>query len=942
MSRYDGNLDVFDVASRTKLVTWDVGSSLGGLSVSEDGGFLLVVERFSPPFLPGGPPPQPGPPPSSTFYRVDTATGAVTTYTRAGGAYLDVEIVDGDTAILTGGQQEVSTFDLATGSYQTLQGAGNNAVLVEDEHYTLFAVGGVSDGPLMLFDDRTGTIVAQGNNYQTIGAGSGQTGFNFGHQAISEAAGLVAQFVYHSTVNLFDLNLHFIRGFSITGPVDGLAFDTTGKFLFARTGQQLNQIDIATGAVVDSFSVAAANWHNNMGSGDQIVLSEDGKIILVKDNSTGQLQLIDLRIRDEVFEGTAGGDAFAGGKGDDTYVVNHAGDTIAELLYDGIDLAVSSIDYTIQPYVENLTLAGAASRGTGNGLANRIEGTDGANLLQGMDGDDSLFGLAGADLLDGGLGVDRLEGGQGDDVYFADAGDAVIEAVGEGYDIVYAGTSYVLSAGTSVEVLATIDNTATTALNLTGNALDNYLVGNAGANTLDGGSGGADQLWGREGDDSYFVDSNDAVVEYAGDGDDIVYARSSYALGVGMAVELLGTVDGNATTAINLFGNAFDNYLTGNAGANTLDGGGGSDTLSGGSGDDSYFADAGDTVVEYAGQGYDILYASSDYTLVAGLSIEVLGTVDNNATTALRLTGNELANYIVGNAGVNTLDGGSGGADQLWGREGDDSYFVDGNDAVVEYAGHGYDIVYARSHYALGVGMAVEVLGTVDNTATTAINLIGNALDNYITGNAGANTLHGGGGSDVLWGREGDDSYFADAGDVVIEYAGQGNDILYAGSDYTLVAGLSIEVLGTADNNAATALRLTGNELSNYVTGNAGANVIDGGLGADSLQGRGGNDTFAFTTALGGGNVDAILDFMNGADKIALDDAVFAGLGARRARSRAFVAGSTAQEADDRILYDPQSGALYFDADGSGAGAAIQFATVTLGTGLSASDFMVI
>ena len=184
------------------------------------------------------PPSAAGPAAQLHFLSGRYRTGAVTTYTRAGGAYLDVEIVDGDTAILTGGQQEVSTFDLATGSYQTLQGAGNNAVLVEDEHYTLFAVGGVSDGPLMLFDDRTGTIVAQGNNYQTIGAGSGQTGFNFGHQAISEAAGLVAQFVYHSTVNLFDLNLHFIRGFSITGPVDGLAFDTTGKFLFARTGQQ--------------------------------------------------------------------------------------------------------------------------------------------------------------------------------------------------------------------------------------------------------------------------------------------------------------------------------------------------------------------------------------------------------------------------------------------------------------------------------------------------------------------------------------------------------------------------------------------------------------------------------------------------------------------------------------------------------------------------------
>ena len=105
----------------------------------------------------------------------------------------------------------------------------------------------------------------------------------------------------------------------------------------------------------------------------------------------------------------------------------------------------------------------------------------------------------------------------------------------------------------------------------------------------------------------------------------------------------------------------------------------------------------GDQVFEAVNEGYDIVYAAASYALLAGQHIEVLGTIDNNATTAINLFGNELDNYVVGNAGVNTLDGGVGGADQLWGREGDDSYFVDSNDAVVEYAGHGYDIVYARS-----------------------------------------------------------------------------------------------------------------------------------------------------------------------------------------------------------------------------------------------------
>ena len=52
--------------------------------------------------------------------------------------------------------------------------------------------------------------------------------------------------------------------------------------------------------------------------------------------------------------------------------------------------------------------------------------------------------------------------------------------------------------------------------------------------------------------------------------------------------------------------------------------------------------------------------------------------------------------------------------------------------------------------------------------------------------------------------------------------------------------------------------------------------------------------------------------------------------------------GSTAQDADDRIIYSQATGQLFYDADGNGAGAAIQFATLGTGLALSASDFTVI
>jgi len=365
--------------------------------------------------------------------------------------------------------------------------------------------------------------------------------------------------------------------------------------------------------------------------------------------------------------------------------------------------------------------------------------------------------------------------------------------------------------------------------------------------------------------------------------------------------------------------------------------------MTGGDGDDRYFVDnLGDRAIEASGGGYDIVYAGIDgFTLEAGSEVEVLGTIDNFATTAIDLTGNELNNYVTGNAGANTLDGGTG-SDYLWGREGNDRYFVDGNDVVLEYAGQGYDIVYARTSYLLPVGVSIEELRTVDDLAITAINLSGNALDNFIVGNAGINVLRGGGGSDTLQGLGGDDRYFVDANDLVIEATGGGRDIVYASESYTLAAGAFVEVLGTVNNFATTAIALTGNELANYVTGNAGDNVIDGGAGADSLEGRGGADTFAFTTALGGGNIDMILDFASGVDRIALDDAIFTGLGLGALSAGAFVIGTQAGDADDRIIYNASSGALYFDADGNGSGVAVQFASLQYAMPIASSDFIVI
>jgi serralysin len=103
----------------------------------------------------------------------------------------------------------------------------------------------------------------------------------------------------------------------------------------------------------------------------------------------------------------------------------------------------------------------------------------------------------------------------------------------------------------------------------------------------------------------------------------------------------------------------------------------------------------------------------------------------------------------------------------------------------------------------------------------------------------------------------------------------------------------------------------------------------------------GGSDTVVFTAPLGAGNVDAVVGFASGDDRLLLDSVTFAGLGSALPAS-AFAIGTAAGDADDRIVHDQASGQLWFDADGNGAGAAVLFATLDPGTLLAASDFIVV
>ena len=515
----------------------------------------------------------------------------------------------------------------------------------------------------------------------------------------------------------------------------------------------------------------------------------------------------------DILDGAAGADTMTGGPGDDTYVVDNAGDRIVENAGEGTDTVKSGITWTLGANLEKLILTGTGNiNGTGNALDNDITGNAGNNVI------------------DGGAGADTMTGGKGDDTYIVDnVNDKVIENAGEGIDTVKSSVDCYLA--NNVENLI-LTGTAQWGF---GNALDNDITGNDAANALDGGAG-RDILRGGKGDDAYLIDDNlDIIVENANEGTDIAYITVSYTLADNVETLSIRT-DANGIVGT---GNALNNYMIGGAGNNTLNGGAGNDTMLGSTGDDTYIVDSTyDYVAEYGGEGNDTVMASANYTLSNNVEMLVLtGILGWNGT------GNALDNTITGNDGDNVIDGAAGG-DTMKGGKGNDTYVVDSSaDKITENTGEGTDTV--RSSISWTLGAAIENLTL---TGTAAINGTGNSLDNVLTGNSGANTLDGGTGNDTLdggigadmmKGGKGDDTYIVDnAGDVVVENAGEGTDTVKSGIDYTL--GSNVENLVLLSG----AVYGTGNALNNSITGNAGDNILNGGAGTDTMTGGVGNDTY--------------------------------------------------------------------------------------------------
>lgn len=353
-----------------------------------------------------------------------------------------------------------------------------------------------------------------------------------------------------------------------------------------------------------------------------------------------------------------------------------------------------------------------------------------------------------------------------------------------------------------------------------------------------------------------------------------------------------------------LIGNGGNDLISGLGGNDILKGGSGSDTLKGGPGNDIYIVDSADSIIENKGNGIDLVKSTDSYNLGNNLEkLTLLGTSNINGT------GNGLKNTIIGNkednilkglgnndilkgrTGDDVLQGGNGndkligqagndnlnggpGSDHMSGGGGNDIYIVNSsNDIVTELTNSGIDTVKASITYNLNnTDGAGPNGGNVENLkliGTKNINGIGNNLNNTIEGNNGNNLLKGNNGNDSLFGNGGDD----------------------------------------------------------ILNGGKGHDTLKGGEGSDILNGGGGPDDFIFDSLIG---IDTIKNFNLSSDKINLEITTFSTLGSSGTLNPDyFISGpgvTAAVDSNDHILFDTDTGALYYDADGAGGANAIQFA----------------
>ncbi len=300
---------------------------------------------------------------------------------------------------------------------------------------------------------------------------------------------------------------------------------------------------------------------------------------------------------------------------------------------------------------------------------------------------------------------------------------------------------------------------------------------------------------------------------------------------------------------------------------------------------------------------------------------------------------------LIGYGGNDKFIGGSGN-DFVYGGEGKDSY--DGNGGSFDTLN--FDDAYWTSTAFRGINLDASTKKVIDpwgNTETFtefeqfrgtqfADIFKGSGVNESFMGLGGADKINGGLGSDTaLYHR---DDRRGGTGGVTVDLQ-KGKAIDGFGKADTLT---SIENARTGD----AADKLIGNSAANFLRAGGGNDFLAGGLGKDILSGEGGRDTFFFNTTLNRlTNVDKIQGFNVIDDTIRLENAIFTEITGTRTLTSAQFYKSTAglaHDGSDRIIYETDTGKLFYDSNGSAAGGSVYFATISKNLALTAADFFIV
>lgn len=749
---------------------------------------------------------------------------------------------------------------------------------------------------------------------------------------------------------------------SITTPdgVTQVREQNSGTHVFAQNSTRLHfglgQNNLISTLVV-KWPSGQTTTLNNVSVNQIFKITENFSSIITGNNNSNLLN------------GTANPDRIIGLAGNDTLNGGDRNDSL-EGGADNDLLQGDAGNDTLKGETGNDTLNGGIGNDVldgGDGL-DVLNGNDGTDTLNGGNDNDTLRGEAGSDRLLGDAGNDSLLGGDGDDVLNGGIGDDIVSGEigndtlagedgidvlsgGDGNDFLQGGNGNdTLRGGTGRDVLE-------------GDIGNDFLNGNGGDDTLRGGEdndsligeGGLDSLEGGDGNDTLQGgDSNDTLNGGAGS-DLLVESNNSNFVLTNTQLTARGVDTISNFELARLIGGAGNNLM--NASAVTtidvsLEGGAGNDTLLGGSQNDSLFgSNNNDSLL--GGAGNDTLRGGFDNdTLRGGSGVDVLleindsnftltntqlfatgvdsisefevanlvGGVSNNSLNASATT--TMSAILEGGAGNDTLIGSnqndtlSGGNDNdfLEGRDSNDSLnggsgndtMTGGNGNDTIFGGDGNDLLFesADTNFTVkNTELSSSVLGTDQLSSIEEVSLVAGVGNNSLNASA-ANNIR-----------------------VNLEGAG-GNDSLFGGGQNDLVSG--------GDGNDS----LRGNNGNDMIIGGTGDDTIVGGNGTDALTGGDGSDRFVLASLADSG--DIITDFTPNSDRINVSAAGFGGgLTANQfLKANQFVLGSTANDSDDRIIYD-SNGTLFFDPDGNGGSTQVAILTLNGIPALTNQDIFV-